>query len=201
MSSYDGPRCGTEYTALALKYVQECIGVVETYRNRGPLVDAWQRGVGLRLDEDPKAPGHPYCVAGLYTAAFERAAREMEIACPFPRTAKAVKVYERAHKDCRVSKPGRGVVYILVHGERWKTEWKSDSYTDAGHAGIIERATLDVGDIDEISFNTFGHKGSREGNTVARHHGEPEVTHGGMLLGMLDFSLAPMERARRAYTR
>lgn len=77
----------------------------------------------------------------------------------------------------RDSNPVPGAIYILDHGG------------GVGHAGIVE--TVDSGNVlTEISGNT-NKEGSREGNCVWRHNGQPEVSHGGTLLGyvLLDRAL------------
>jgi hypothetical protein len=78
---------------------------------------------------------------------------------------------------CRVQVPTPGCVYVLKHSEH------------TGHVGIVETVD-DAGNVlTEISGNT-NEAGSREGNAVARHHGPPQVSHGGVLLGYLDFDRA-----------
>jgi hypothetical protein len=46
------------------------------------------------------------------------------------------------------------------------------------------------GQVIEISGNTYASTGGRAGNCVARHVGTPEVTHGGTLIGYLDYDAA-----------
>lgn len=166
-------------------------GMRETSRNRGDEIDKYHEFVGL----DPKGE-YAWCTdMAAFACAME--AKRLGLPNPFPKTAKAVRVFELLHAICGESNPAPGYFYVLAHGKAWKNE----RYTDAGHLGIVRRATAEVGDIDELSGNTNA-KGSREGNCVEEHHGEPEVTHGGTLLGYLniDKAVAQMGTLAARYT-
>lgn len=155
-------------SATALDIARQCIGIREEGPpNSGPEVDAYLASVGL-------APGYPWCAAWLHWV-FRRAAKTCGLVNPFPRTASSLKVWTFAEPVCRDSNPAAGYVYVLKHSET------------TGHVGIVER--IDADGITEISGNT-NEAGSREGNAVARHKGQPEVVHGGELLGYLNFDLA-----------
>lgn len=155
-------------TATALDVARTQLGVHEQGgNNRGPEVDIYLAHVGLD-------PGYAWCSALLFYCFWE-AAKKCGMINPFPKTAAALKVWTHAEPICRDSNPQAGYVYVLKHSET------------TGHVGIIESVTDGI--IIEISGNTNG-QGSREGNTVARHRGQPEVTHGGELLGYLNFDAA-----------
>lgn len=159
--------------------------VRETSKNRGPEIDGYHR----RLAIDP-ARRLPWCTSGIYDVVAVVCERR-KLPNPLPRTAKAVRVWDRLYRVAGESNPAPGRLYILDHGppESVLTSWRSDSYTDDGHIGAcVELDELD--DPFEISGNTFEVGGSREGNCWARHHGTPEITHGGMLLGWIDLDRA-----------
>lgn len=138
--------------------------------NLGPEVNEYLGSVHL-------TPGNPWCAALMFWC-FERASRRLGLVNPVPRTGSSLRLWELADKECRDSNPAVGRVYVLKHSPT------------TGHAGICR--TLDaLGNCgDEVSGNTNA-AGSREGNTVAMHHGTPEVSHGGVLLGWLDMDRAP----------
>lgn len=199
--------------AAAREALARCaLGNLETQgKNRGPVVDDYARGVGL----DPERGAYAWCTSGLYDV-FRVAATALGVRNPFPRTAKAVRVFELLAGTCLSSNPAPGFVYVLDHGQPGSilAEWQSGSYTDDGHVGIVvatndgpapvevelpdvvaallgvpapgRRYELAPGDMLEVSGNTFASRGSREGNRWACHRGTPEVTHGGVLLGYLD---------------
>jgi hypothetical protein len=154
-------------TATALDIAITQLHVKETSHNAGPEVDEYLRRVGLD-------PGFPWCAAFLYYL-FDEAAKRLGMVNPFPRTASTQSLWRHAEPICRDSNPTVGAVYVLQHGP------------STGHAGIVE--SIVDGVITEISGNT-NQAGSREGDAVARHIGQPEVVHGGVLLGYLDFNLA-----------
>jgi len=136
--------------------------------NRGPYVDAVLAEVGLQ-------PGEPWCAAALFSW-FERAALQLGIPNPCPRTGSTLEMWALAPDVCRDSNPTVGAVYVIRHS------------ATTGHVGIIE--ACGDGGVTEISGNT-NREGSREGDSVWRHSGPtPEVIHGGELLGYLVFDRA-----------
>jgi hypothetical protein len=136
--------------------------------NTGPEVDEFLREVGL-------PPGNSWCAAFVYWC-FRQGAQQLKIVNPCPRTAGAVKLWTLADATWRTQVPAPGCIYVLDHGG------------GKGHAGIVEAIDgLQV--ATEISGNT-NQAGSRQGNTVWRHSGPPEVTHGGRLLGYVDIDRA-----------
>lgn len=154
-------------TATAIEVAISQLHVKETGHNSGPEVDEYLRRVGLD-------PGYPWCAAFLYYC-FDEAAKRLGMVNPVPKTASTQALWRHAEPIGRDSNPGAGYVYILQHG------------SSSGHVGIVESYADGV--ITEISGNT-NEAGSREGDCVARHIGQPEVVHGGVLLGYLNFDLA-----------
>jgi len=152
--------------------------------NRGPWPDYYAETVGL----DPKG-AYPWCTSALYCI-FREAARQKRVNNPFPHTAKAVEVWNVVYNDpvlraCIDPNPAPGRIYLLDHGKAWASELGSGKrLTDNGHAGICS-TVVDLSCGDEASANTNG-AGSREGDRWAIHHGTPEVSHGGVLLGWID---------------
>jgi hypothetical protein len=152
----------------AIEIAARYIGTRETAPNRGPQVEAWLAGVGL-------PGGFPWCVAFAH-GCFGEACAELGLISPVPRTSSGHRLWDMAPSDRRRPNPAPGYVYVLDHGHA------------KSHVGIVE-ALDELGGVgSEISGNTFDERGGREGNQVARHYGQPEVTHGGTLLGFLDFS-------------
>lgn len=153
----------------ALSVAQGQLGVHEQGgNNTGPQVDQYLAAVGLD-------PGYPWCAAFLFFC-FREASKRLALVNPVPRTASTQRLWTLSEPITRDSNPQPGYVYVLQHSPT------------SGHVGIIESVGAD-GTIAEISGNT-NQTGSREGNTVWRHEGQPEVTHGGVLLGYLNFDMA-----------
>lgn len=156
-------------TATVLEIARQHIGDRE-YKDRansGPEVDLFLASVGL-------LPGFAWCSAFMFWL-FKSAAAQTGLVNPYPKTASSLHVWTLAEPICRASNPSVGAVYVLRHS------------ATTGHIGIVE--SIDDGVIKEISGNT-NEKGSRSGDSVRRHVGQPEVTHGGELLGYLQFDLA-----------
>jgi hypothetical protein len=150
----------------ALAIAGAYVGVRETSRNSGPEIDEFLRSVNLQ-------PGEPWCAAFIFWV-FAKAAGELGLVNPVPRTGSSLRVWTLAEPVARDSNPQPGFVYILKHSPT------------TGHVGIVE-SVQDYETITELSGNT-NEQGSREGNAVARHTGRsPEAIHGGELQGYLDF--------------
>lgn len=158
--------------------------------NRGTHPDEYNRAVGL----DPKG-GWPWCTSAWYTL-YAEAARQKRVVNPFPKTAKAVEVWNRVDPVCRDSNPGIGAHYVLDHGRDWATQLAAGQrLTDNGHFGAC--VTLDGPNCKtEISANT-NRDGAREGDSWWVHTvpdgGDPSSVHGGRLIGWiyLDRANAP----------
>lgn len=172
--------------AVRIALSRVALGNLETTgRNRGPLPDGYARGVGL----DPERGAYAWCTSGMHDV-FREAAAEVGSPNPFPRTAKAVRVFELLQRFA-VPDPAPGRLYVLDHGRPGDlaAQWRSGHYTDDGHLGICSRLA-DDGRPWEVSGNTFSAKGGREGNCWAEHLGFPEVTHGGICLAWIDVDAA-----------
>lgn len=154
----------------ALTIAQGQLGVKEQGgNNRGPEVDQYLAAVGLD-------PGYPWCCAFLFWC-FREAAKRLSLVNPLPRTASALRLWTLTEPICRDSNPKPGYIYVLQHSPT------------TGHVGIIESVAAD-GTIVEVSGNTSS-TGSREGDSVWQHTGQPEVTHGpATLLGYLNMDAA-----------
>lgn len=157
----------------ALAWALTKLGVMESGgSNRGPEVEKFLATVKL-------APGSPWCCAFAVTA-LEEGGKVPELAAMtsavVPRTGSCLALWRRAEpfqvRD-GVARPGD--VYVLKHS------------ATTGHVGFVE--SVDPAGIvtSEISGNT-NRGGSREGNSVWRHVGRPEISHGGILLGYLRFA-------------
>jgi len=151
------------FAQAVLAWAVSKLGVTETAQNSGPEIDQWLKDLGGK-------PGDPWCAAFVCEAlvrAHEGGAGDSGIVGSLS----TQRLWMR-NADRQVHDPAPGYVYILRHS------------ATSGNAGFIE--TVENGMVaSEISGNTFGDKGGREGTTVARHFGSPEKTHGGMLLGFL----------------
>ncbi len=154
-----------------LDLVRQRLGMKETSRNRGEEIDLYHLSVGL----DP-AGAYAWCCSGLFYM-HRLACRQIGggIVNPYPRTASSQSFWRNVEPICKDSNPEPGAIYVLRHS------------ATTGHVGIVE--TCEGGNVlTELSGNTNGEKGGREGNQWARHTGQPERSHGGELLGfvMLD---------------
>lgn len=149
-------------TEKALELAISQIGVRETKRNRGPEVDAYLLSAGL----DPTKGSYPWCASFCYWA-FQKAARELGVPNPVPRTAGVMKMWAKSPFWAR-SGPVAGAIFIIDHGG------------GKGHAGFVEYAA--PLHIVSIEGNT-NDGGSREGDGVYRRtRRKDEAT------GYLDFS-------------
>lgn len=179
---------GKTLSQVALEIAISQVNVHESGgNNRGREVDEYVRTVGL----DP-TNGYPWCASFMYWC-FKRAAQLLGIANPFPKTSKAVNIWNLADRVCRDSNPSVGAIYILDHGPNWQTQLTDNRLTDNGHTGVARLVDAQGQLLTEISGNTNA-EGSREGNAVAEHNGSPEVSHKGTLIGWLQFDRAPTRR-------
>lgn len=145
------------------------LGVKETAPNSGPHIDSWLALVG-------QTPGVSWCAAFAY-AMHLAVALDRGMQCPFPRTASALRVWERANDYCRRTAPAPGMTYVLDHGG------------GLGHVGIVH-SVLPDSRIMDVSGNTNA-AGSRQGDRVALHGPwQPQDGKRGRLLGYLDWEAA-----------
>lgn len=153
-----------------LELVRARLGMMESSRNRGDEIDEYHRWAKL----DPTGRW-PWCCSGLGFVC-ELAAKQLGLRNPFPVTASCSHAWRHLEPICKDSNPSVGSLYFLRHSD---TEW---------HVGIVE--SCEGGNVlSEVSGNTFATKGGREGNQWARHFGQPETTHGGVLQGYADLDL------------
>lgn len=143
-------------------------GVHETGgNNRGPNVEAYLANVRL-------PSGEPWCCA-FAVMGVQEGAGFLGVPCKVPMTGSCLALWERS-VNARVTLPRPGDVYVLQHS------------ATTGHVGFVEGITPDGFRVEsEISGNTFVVGGGRAGDSVARHQGPPQLTHGGKLLGYLRF--------------
>ncbi len=158
-----------DYNRKLVEVAKSHVGLKETSRNSGPVIDEWLAGVG-------QLPGASWCAAAVHGCAGE-AAEALSIGNPCPRTASVLRLWERLAR-CLVPMPFPGCLYFVSHGR------------GLGHVGIVEVVTP-AGEVTELSGNTNA-AGSREGNAFERHswHWRSGKAHGGELLGFADLELA-----------
>jgi hypothetical protein len=158
-----------DFNRVFVSVAQSHVGLKETSRNSGPVIDGWLAGVG-------QLPGASWCAAAVHGCAGE-AASALGIANPCPKTASVLKLWERLQR-CRVPMPFPGCLYFVSHGK------------GQGHVGIIE-TVAPSGLVEELSGNTNA-AGSREGNAFERHEWlwMLKKAHGGDVLGYADLEMA-----------
>jgi hypothetical protein len=120
--------------------------------------------------------GSAWCTSVAFLA-FMLAALKCGLRNPFPPTASSQAAARHFEPVCFSPNPTVGAIYVLRHSPT------------TGHLGIVEEIS-DGWVRAELSGNTFADKGGRAGNCFARHFGQPEVTHGGELLGFWNLDLA-----------
>lgn len=149
------------------------VGVREVAPNRGPRVDEYIRSVGL----DPARGSFPWCAAFVYWA-FAAAARTLGVRNPCPRTASAMKMYQKAPLYCRMG--------ALMDPGSFKPGWvavKNHGF-GKGHIWIVTGADFRDGTMATVEGNTNS-EGGREGVEVARRTRRFDE-----VFGYLDFSQA-----------
>ena len=154
---------------LAVSWAVSKLGVKETAPNSGPEIDDWLRRVGL-------PPGNQWCAAFVYSA-FAEASRQLAVVNPCPRTASSQRMWTLSDAVCHVITPRRGDLYVVSHGG------------GKGHVGLVEDV-FGPESLALVSGNTNA-QGSRVGDCVGRHVGDPETVHHADLVGFVRLSLAP----------
>lgn len=150
-------------------WMEAHVGTTETGHNSGPGIDDWLRLVGLEA-------GNEWCAATVF-AAGHYSAQELGLVNPVPRTAGALKLWTLSEPLTHVGAPARGRVFVVDHGG------------GKGHAGVCLSVSPD-GVPTSASGNTNA-AGSRLGNTLAVHVGDPTVVHHGVgPTRWIDFGLA-----------
>ncbi len=144
-------------------------GETETAPNSSPNIDEWLRLVGL-------PPGNEWCAATIY-AAGHYSSQQLSLVNPVPKVAGVQRMYRLTEPVCHVDKPYRGCVGFVFHDE------------GKGHA-VVCISVSDAGVPECLSGNTNA-AGSRLGNTLGRHTGDPTVIHHGIApTKWVDYSLA-----------
>ena len=156
-----------DFRSAMRRAARSFIGTKETAPNSGPEIDVWQ-------EYCHSEPGKPWCPCFVCWA-HRCAAVLLGVPNPCPRTASVHRMWELTPEACKVAVPYPGCVYFLEHTPH------------TGHTGIVDIVSPGGTVMIEISGNTNA-AGSREGNCVAEHHGPPELSHGGRLIGYADYS-------------
>ncbi len=118
-------------------------------------------------------PGNPWCAAFVYWVFDQLRGNGDDNPCP--KTGGALKIFEEAPAQARVTVPHPGCVFVVDHGK------------GKGHCGFVEDYFEATGEIQSIEGNT-NQAGSREGNSVARHKWNPAAGKRGKLVGYLDLN-------------
>jgi len=126
------------------------VGVKEVGgNNRGPDVEKYLACVGL-------GPGYAWCAAFVVWCFREATLRSADgLMMPLPRTAKVVRLWQRAARHWKSDRPSRGAIYIHL-------EDPDDPDSD-GHCGIATSWTDRT--LSGVEGNTNA-AGSRLGNQV-----------------------------------
>lgn len=136
-------------------------GTTETAPNSNPApdsIDDWLRLVNLD-------PGNEWCAATVYAAAHA-SALELGMVNPVPKTAGALKLFTLSEPITHVLAPARGRVFVVDHGG------------GKGHAGVC--LSVDANGVPSCASGNTNAAGSRLGNTLAVHVGDPTVVHHGV---------------------
>lgn len=151
-------------------------GETETAVNSSPNIDEWNRLDGLPV-------GSEWCAATVHAAGYY-AAQELGKVNPVPKTGGAQKIYLLADTVCRVDGPARGRVFVVFHP------------AGKGHTGVC--VSVDAAGVPTCLSGNTNAAGSRLGNMLGRHTGDPAVVHHAMpgtTTKWLDFDLAPQPPA------
>lgn len=147
-------------------------GTKETAHNSNPApdsIDEWLRLVYL-------PPGNEWCAATVHAAGYY-SARRLRKVNPVPRTASALKIGSLAEPICLVDKPSRGCVGVVSHG--------------GGKGHVVICVSVDEAGVPTCLSGNTNAEGSRIGDTLARHTGDPTVVHHGIApTKWYDFDLA-----------
>jgi hypothetical protein len=120
------------------------VGVREERRNRGKVIDGYNRDIG----HDPEK-ADPWC-AIFVCAMFRRAADQLGIRCPVPLTAGCWTLDERSPASVRTKQPTAGAIFLLK-GHR--------------HTGLVVEVPPGGTTLRTVEGNTDP-GGSREGDGV-----------------------------------
>lgn len=154
-----------QLAAVVLQTADSQVGQQEVPKlsNRGPMVDMYQKAVGLKLEGKKK--GFPWCMAFVYWN-FQEAAKLVGCANPVPRTAGVKECNEKATQPRKVSKKA-----ALLHPELVLPgmQFILDFGAKGGHTGIVTGVEKIGNDwsYHTIEGNT-NDDGERDGYEVAR---------------------------------
>lgn len=145
------------------------VGVRETGRNRGPMVDEYLRAAGL----NPALDSYPWC-ASFAVWVVRQACLELGIPNPLPRTSGVHKLWMRSPPHTCVQRPSPGAIFCIDHGG------------GKGHCGFVE----EVGGTHLVTIEgNTNDGGSREGDGVYRRSRRFDEVN----LGYIDLSRKPPE--------
>ena len=136
-------------------------GTTETAPNSNPAADSiddWNRGVGSPV-------GSEWCAATVY-AAGSASSKQLGLVNPVPKSANAMRQYGHCEPITRVDSPARGRAFYVDHGG------------GKGHAGVC--VSVDAAGVPTTLSGNTNAAGSRLGNTLGRHTGDPTVVHHGV---------------------
>ena len=131
------PRAPSRLAAATVAYAKSQIGVREEGPNRGREVDGYLQDVGLNPAGNPPH-GWPWCAAFVF-ACWHRAARQLDVPNPIPKTASVVALWTRAPKEARLAPTvdpleiTAGSLFLVDHG------------FGRGHVAIIEQVDEEIG--------------------------------------------------------
>lgn len=154
------PTLPDKIVELARKY----LGVTETKRNSGPLIDEWLHNVGCH-------PGDPWCAAYAWSVVDE-ASRTLGLPNPLRKTGSVHWLWQTAPSWLRVGIPAQGAIFCIDHG------------AGKGHCGIVVSHIPGAEPMMRTIEGNTNAEGSREGTMVReRERFCLEVN-----MGYLDFS-------------
>lgn len=139
-------------------WMEAHVGETETSRNSSTNIDEWLRLVG-------QPPGAEWCAATVHAAGHYSAQRLAKIN-PVPRTAGALKIWTLSEPITHVMAPARGRVFVVDHGQ------------GKGHAGVC--LSVDEAGVPTCASGNTNAFGSRIGNALAVHVGDPAAVHHGV---------------------
>jgi hypothetical protein len=145
------------------------VGVREAGRNRGIVVEAYQRAAGAQ-------PGDPWCAAFVVWC-FREAVHQLNVPMPLPITPGALKLWRRSDPWLHWHQPTPGAVFVHDHGG------------GLGHCGLVEEVRAD-GTLVTLEGNTGPSPGvartDRDGDGVYRRHDRTALDV--RLVGFIDVS-------------
>lgn len=133
--------------------------------NRGPQIETWLSRVG-------QPPGKAWCAAWLWCK-FDDACKSLGIKNPVRASASVLHMWEALPDSCKQTGPAPGLAFFHL----------SDPKKGTGHCGYVTSVDTLCATIATVEGNTNA-KGSREGDSVAKHSRPIEYVN----LGYADLS-------------